>query len=311
MNSLNNLPAVMVENAERVESMLPRHVTFDAFQRAIANAVMRNPDLMQCDGKSLFTAIAQCAQDGLIPDNREACIVSYKNNKENRIEARYQPMIDGVLKRIRQSGVVANITAKAVYEHDEFTYWFDEDGEHVRYTPKFGERGVFKLAFAYAKLDSGELIIEVMDKDDIDRVRAASKSGTNSNGPWVNWFDRMAVKSVYHRLARRLPSSSEVAQMIDVLERDIDAQFEKEVKPEQFKQVGVDPKAVHAKAAAISQHIPSDTAADLAQLIVDAKDEDGLHKASLAISTAIYEKMIDDADSQWLRDMYKNKKRGT
>jgi hypothetical protein len=36
----------------------------------------------------------------------------------------------------------------------------------------------------------------------------------------------MAVKSALHRLARRLPSSSEVYNMVESLERDIDARFD-------------------------------------------------------------------------------------
>jgi recombination protein RecT len=137
-------------------------------------------------------------------------------------------MIDGVLKRLRQSGLVEMISAKAVFEGDEFDYWFDEDGEHVRYRPDFTADGQrqFKLVFAYAKLKGGEMVVEVMNKAEVERVKAASKTGNSSYGPWAQWYDRMAVKSALHRLARRLPSSSETAQLIEVSERDIDARFD-------------------------------------------------------------------------------------
>ena len=206
--------------------MLPSHISVETMERAANNALMRNPDIAACDPVSVYDSVMRCAQDGLIPDGKEAAIVVY-NSKQGK-KAQYQPMIDGVLKRLRQSGLVEMISAKAVFEGDEFDYWFDEDGEHVRYRPDFTADGQrqFKLVFAYAKLKGGEMVVEVMNKAEVERVKSASKTGNSSYGPWAQWYDRMAVKSALHRLARRLPSSSETAQLIEVSERDIDARFD-------------------------------------------------------------------------------------
>lgn len=206
--------------------MLPSHISVETMERAANNALMRNPDIAACDPVSVYDSVMRCAQDGLIPDGKEAAIVVYGGKQGKK--AQYQPMIDGVLKRLRQSGLVEMISAKAVFEGDEFDYWFDEDGEHVRYRPDFTADGQrqFKLVFAYAKLKGGEMVVEVMNKAEVERVKAASKAGNSSYGPWAQWYDRMAVKSALHRLARRLPSSSETAQLIEVSERDIDARFD-------------------------------------------------------------------------------------
>lgn len=232
--SNKQLPALQQMITKRkgeLAKMLPEHIKPETFERAAFNAIMRNPELNQCDPTSVYDSLMRCAQDGLIPDNREAAIVVYGGRDGKK--AQYQPMIDGVLKRVRQSGIVENISAKAVFENDEFEYWFDEHGEHIKYKPTFGEKGNFLLAFAYAKLKGGEMVVEVMPKDEIDRVRKASKTGSSQYSPWAQWYDRMAVKSVYHRLARRLPSNSEVTQMVEAIERDIDASFEqaKDVTP--------------------------------------------------------------------------------
>lgn len=206
--------------------MLPSHISVETMERAANNALMRNPDIAACDPVSVYDSVMRCAQDGLIPDGKEAAIVVYGGKQGKK--AQYQPMIDGVLKRLRQSGLVEMISAKAVFEGDEFDYWFDEDGEHVRYRPDFSADGQrqFKLVFAYAKLKGGEMVVEVMNKAEVERVKSASKTGNSSYGPWAQWYDRMAVKSALHRLARRLPSSSETAQLIEVSERDIDARFD-------------------------------------------------------------------------------------
>lgn len=214
--------------------MLPAHISIDTMERAANNALMRNPDIASCDPTSVYDSVMRCAQDGLIPDGKEAAIVVYGGKGGKK--AQYQPMIDGVLKRLRQSGLVEMISAKAVFEGDEFDYWFDELGEHVKYRPDFSAEGdrKFKLVFAYAKLKGGEMVVEVMNKAEVDRVKSASKTGNSSYGPWAQWYDRMAVKSVLHRLARRLPSSSETAQLLEVSERDIDARFDnmRDVTPE-------------------------------------------------------------------------------
>ena len=36
-----------------------------------------------------------------------------------------------------------------------------------------------------------------------------------NDGPWVNWFDEMARKSVVRRLAKRLPISTDVEVMFE------------------------------------------------------------------------------------------------
>lgn len=215
--------------------MLPKHIDIETLERAANNALMRNPDIASCDPTSVYDSVMRCAQDGLIPDGKEAAIVVYGGKGGKK--AQYQPMIDGVLKRLRQSGLIENIAAKAVFEGDDFDYWFDEDGEHVKYRPDFNAAGdrKFKLAFAYAKLAGGEMVVEVMNKSEIDRVKGSSRAGSSSYGPWAQWYDRMAVKSVLHRLARRLPSSSETAAMVQSLESDIGARFDsaKDVSPKQ------------------------------------------------------------------------------
>ena len=115
--------------------MLPKHIDIETLERAANNALMRNPDIASCDPTSVYDSVMRCAQDGLIPDGKEAAIVVYGGKGGKK--AQYQPMIDGVLKRLRQSGLIENIAAKAVFEGDDFDYWFDEDGEHVKYRPDF------------------------------------------------------------------------------------------------------------------------------------------------------------------------------
>lgn len=231
-----------------IYSLLPAHITPESFVRAAAVAMAKSPDLAEADPNTVIMALSDCAKDGLVPDGREAALVVY-NSKMKRNgqdvwvkKAQYLPMVDGVIKRARQSGQIDVIAGKAVFDGDQFDYWMDENGEHINYRPKLVGRGEFILSFAFAKLKTGELIVEVMTKEEVDRVRGASKGG--QCGPWKDWYDRMAVKSALHRLARRLPNASE---LMDMLERGqvMDFHKERDVTPPSKPAASID----HLKAA--------------------------------------------------------------
>lgn len=204
--------ADMQGQKQALAAVLPDHLDVDRFIKVASMAIQNNPDLLDADRQSLFTSLQRCAGDGLVPDNREAALVGFKSKGVQKIQ--YMPMVDGVLKRARQSGEVAVITARAVHANDQFDYWVDEHGEHLLHRPLFtGERGEMVMVYAMAKMKTGDVIVEPMTMDDIERVKASSK--TSGFGPWKDWFDRMALKSSLHRLARRLPNSSEVMEMVD------------------------------------------------------------------------------------------------
>jgi recombination protein RecT len=203
-----------------IEAVLPKGITIDKFARIAKTAIANNPDLADSDPASLMNSLVRCAQDGLVPDGREAAMVTFdtkvkQGNQETRIKkAQYMPMVDGILKRARMSGEITVIAAKPVYQGDEFDYWMDEEGEHLNYRPQLRgaeDRGALQLVFAFARLANGELVVETMTRDEIEKVRKASKN--SDSGPWKDWYDRMALKAVLHRHARRLPNASEVMEL--------------------------------------------------------------------------------------------------
>ncbi|MBD3821874.1 MAG: recombinase RecT [Thiotrichales bacterium] len=214
------------QERQKMIAALPAHIKPEKFMQIAATAAMLNPQLQECTPASLMTALIQCAKDGLVPDNRESAIVAYnkKQGSEWVSVAQYQPMIDGVLKRLRMSSEVPYVAAKPVYDGDHFNYWMDMEGEKFEYKPQFDTtmRGDLKLVFAVAKLKTGEMVLEWMSKEDVDKIMYMSKSAVDSktgalkqNSVWVQHYERMALKTVLHRIARRLPNSSEVMEMIE------------------------------------------------------------------------------------------------
>lgn len=215
-NELVNIQQNLATELVSAKAILPPHVSFDRFTNAAAVALANSRDLLEADRQSVINSLTTCAKDGLIPDGREAALVIYKNKRPNgewvKI-AQYIPMIDGVMKRARQSGEISIIAARVVYANDKFRAWMDDSGEHITYEPTLAERGSAIGVFAYVRMKSSEVQFEWMNLSDIEKVKKASK--TSDKGPWVDWWEGMWRKSALHRLCRRLPNSSELIEMLE------------------------------------------------------------------------------------------------
>lgn len=200
-----------------IESLLPAHIKTETFARLAAVAIFNNPMLQDADQTSVINGLIMSAKDGLLCDGREAALVPFKTKVNGQFitKAQYMPMVDGVLKRVRQSGQVKDIDAKAVFENDTFDFWSDEDGDHFTHRPTLKEPGELIAVIAFAKMNDGSKHISLLRRWEIDRARETSKQGNNEFGPWVKFFDRMACKTGLHRIARRLPNSSEILEMLE------------------------------------------------------------------------------------------------
>lgn len=189
---------------------LPSHIKPEKFQRVVMTVVQLQPDLLSCERRSLFASCLKCAADGLVPDGREAALVKFGN------AVQYMPMFTGIQKRVRNSGDIASIQAHVVYENDEFV-WRQGSEAAIEHRPLFpGDRGKAIGAYAIAKFkDGSDPQIEVMDLTQIEKARSVSRS--KNNGPWVQWWDEMARKTVFRRLSKWLPLDADVDA---VLRRD-------------------------------------------------------------------------------------------
>lgn len=182
---------------------LPNHISPEKFVRVLQTAVNNNKDLINANRQSLLGAAMKAAQDGLLPDNKESALVTFKD------QVVYMPMIQGILKKVRNSGELASISPHVVYENDVFQYWIDELGEHLKHVPKLtGTRGDITHAYCVARTKDGAVYIEVMSKEELEQVRSVSRS--KDGGPWKQWYGEMAKKTVTRRLSKRLPMSTDL-----------------------------------------------------------------------------------------------------
>lgn len=237
--------AQLEKRANEIKAALPSHISPDKFQRTIITAVQSDPDLLTADRQSLILACMKAAQDGLLPDKREAAIVVFNENKKvggqwvQRKIATYLPMVYGLRKKILQSGEVSALEVGVVYRREL------EDGKfyyEVGLEPPLRHRPSFDLtledttddniiaAYSIATMKDGTRSYEVMRRFEIDKVREVSKTGAtrdrhgkprSPSGPWVEWFPEQAKKTVMRRHSKTLPMSGDL--IVDVEGRELEA----------------------------------------------------------------------------------------
>ncbi len=205
-----------------IEAILPKHVDLERFMQVFMIAAIKNPAILETDRNSLIMSLVECAKDGLLPDGREAFINVYNKKvgtaqNPNWIKfAQYQAMIEGVLKRARQSGDLCFIECGVVYKGEEFKNYIDQDGRKFFHEPDYGvDRSDENILVFYgiAKIKStGEVKLETMDLNEIQKARESSKTNGNI---WKTWFVPMGKKSVGHRLCRHLPKGHELIAMLE------------------------------------------------------------------------------------------------
>lgn len=204
-NAIQVLESQFAERKDQFLAVLPTNCTFEKFERVVKTAVIQNQDLLKADRSSLFLACFKCAQDGLLPDGREAALVLYGKNVQ------YMPMIGGILKKIRNSGELRSISAHVVHELDEFDYCLG-DKESIHHKPARDERGNPICVYAIVETKDNALYREVMSVKEIEKIRSISRAKAGS--PWTQHWGEMAKKTVIRRLSKRLPMSSDLDQII-------------------------------------------------------------------------------------------------
>jgi recombination protein RecT len=190
---------------QQIAAALPGNVSPERFQRVTVTAINQNPDLVAVDRQTLFSAVIRCAQDGLLPDGREAALVVFNDKKAaGGKRATYLPMVSGYRKISAKHGL--SLEAFLVFENDEFDYELGYEPVLRHKPPRLGsDRGEVLGAYAVARHIDGRKWLDVMSRDEIEKVRAVSRAATSEYGPWVNHWGEMARKTVARRLFKQLP----------------------------------------------------------------------------------------------------------
>lgn len=202
-----------VQNA--MKAVIPKSMTPERLTQICISTINQTPKLAECSPTSVLSCVMKCSQIGLEPSNVDGLGMCYilPYRSKNGMQAQFIMGYRGYIELARRSGQLKSITARAVYEGDEFESWEDENGPHFRYRANLSANHApenMLLVFCSAQLTDGGRIFEQMSKKEVDSIRSRSKA--SNNGPWVTDYEMMARKTVIRRASRYLPMSTEMKQ---------------------------------------------------------------------------------------------------
>lgn len=201
----------------QIKQALPGMIKPDRMIRVALTAINRQPKLFQCTLSSIVGSVLAAAQLGLMPDGMvgEGYMIPFYNNRKQAYECQFMIGYKGYITLAYRSGMVESFQARAVYSSDTFRYEFGLN--EVLYHVPSGKGGELTHVYAVIKLKGGGHVIDVMTREEVERVRAFSK--TSDSTPWKEHYAEMAIKSVIRRIAKRCPLSAEFSQAVALEEK--------------------------------------------------------------------------------------------
>lgn len=222
-NALANVRG-MVENVVPQGANLDRLVDSAMLEIARNRVLHPNPDrgVPPVIPQSVFWAFVHAASLGLRvgQGSDEAFIVPFRHKDSNYRVATLLIGYKGLTTLAYRHPRVAIVNAQVVGKNDSFEVDLGSDPKIV-YKPNLKSKGDVVGAFCVIGLvheASGQLykLIEYMTREDIERVRACSRSAQDPEGPWTKWFDEMARKTVMIRSLKRAPRSDELVKAMEL-----------------------------------------------------------------------------------------------
>jgi recombination protein RecT len=195
----------------------PRYgITPEDFIETCIRAVKENPKLLQCDPKSLFGAVLLSAEVGLKPNTslQHSFIIPYKG------QAKFQIGYKGLIEIMYRNPRVKQITARAVFENDEFDYGYGLK-PFLNHKPARKDKGKLECVYATCLVDN-EPIFVVVEKAELDAIRNISQTIDSQYSPYNNGTDVhnwMEIKAGVKALSKLIPTSNNV-EMAKAVEYD-------------------------------------------------------------------------------------------
>jgi recombination protein RecT len=214
INNSNNLPDLIMRSkpqfALAIGGSTPaqRQERAERFTRICLTAMRQTPQLAQCDPASILGAMMTCAQLNLEPNTPQglAYLIPYKR------ECQFQVGYKGLMQLMYRSGAIASFNADVVYRQEVEQGLFEyESGISPRISHKIdllnpeartGRPEDVIAAYAAVVLKTGEPIVRLVTKMEIDQARALNRGNSPA---WRDHYAAMAIKTAIKRLSAWLP----------------------------------------------------------------------------------------------------------
>lgn len=142
----------------------------------------------------------------------------------------------GLIKIATDTGSVEWARAEVVYAADDFEYHGPAAAPAHKANPFRRDRGEIVGAYCIAKTNGGDVLTEVMDLEEIEKIRSRSDAWAKKKaGPWAEWFSEMARKAVIKRAQKTWPYTDKSDRLARAVEIANDAEggytFDADVPP--------------------------------------------------------------------------------
>jgi recombination protein RecT len=213
-NESRSIRAILTDKSivDQIQRALPSHMDADRMARVAITATTKTPALLNCTPESFMRSLLDASALGLEPDGRMAHLIPY--GADCKLIVDYKGLLDIAYR----SGMVKSVHADVVHMHDIFVFSTGEVKEHVPWAfrtdvDKPKSKGDVYAAYCAITMQGGAYKHEVMDKAEIESIRARSQAGRS--GPWVTDWSEMAKKTVFRRASKWIPMSSEMRVHFD------------------------------------------------------------------------------------------------
>jgi recombination protein RecT len=208
-------------NLDQIKLALPRGQQAERLARVFVTEVQRVPGLIECSPSSLLAGFLQASQCGLEIGAHlgQAYLVPFrvKGVPTATLIIGYR----GLCSLAYNSGIVTRIMARHVLVGDLFDYQLGSSPS-IQHRP-IPKNATAELEWAYAIVHiagAAEPLIELMDRDEIDAIKARSRGAARNDGPWHTDYNMMARKTVLRRACKTTPQSATSRMLHAAIEID-------------------------------------------------------------------------------------------
>ena len=214
INNSNNLPDLIMRSkpqfALAIGGSTPaqRQERAERFTRICLTAMRQTPKLAQCEPASILGAMMTCAQLNLEPNTPQGLAYLIPYDRECQFQVGYK----GLMQLMYRSGAIASFNADVVYRQEVEQGLFEyESGISPRISHKIdllnpeartGKPDDVIAAYAAVVLKTGEPIVRLVTKMEIDQARALNRGNSPA---WRDHYAAMAIKTAIKRLSAWLP----------------------------------------------------------------------------------------------------------
>jgi recombination protein RecT len=198
-----------------IQQLIPKHVTPERIVLIAQAALLRNPDILDCDPRTVLAGIIQASILGLELHSalHHASLVKFWNSKTGIFEAQLMIEYPGLIELVMRGGDTSYVESQPVYAEDLLDIEYGSS-PHLIHKPQVRtSRGKLIGAYAYARLKDGNVKFHYMTREDIEKRRAVSKA--KDSGPWKSWEEEMYAKTPLRHLCKQLRKTTELAMALE------------------------------------------------------------------------------------------------